>query len=102
MKTVLFLNKFDPSFLEIASGIRAKNEEVCAVLCQDAVYMAVKNDKTAPDFDKVTQAGVKVYLLSKDAQRRGIARSLASSIELVDYEGLVDLLVQENQKVINL
>ncbi len=82
--------------------MRAKNEEVSAVLSQDAVYMVVKKPITNSDIDKALQSGVKIYLLSKDAQKRGITKNLANGVELLDYDRLVDFLAQDNQKVINI
>ncbi len=102
MKTVLFLNKFDPTFVPLALKMQAKNEGVCAILGQDAVYLALKNSKAAPDISEAAGAGIKIYLLSKDVQKRGITEKIAANLELIDYDQLVDLLAEENQKVINL
>ncbi len=101
MRTLLFLNKFDPTFVPIALNMKAINQEVCAVLSQDAVYMALKNNETSPDISQAIKAGIRIYLLSKDVQKRGIIEKLANGLNLIDYDQLVDLLAQENQKVIN-
>jgi sulfur relay protein TusB/DsrH len=102
MRTLIFLNKFDPTFLSIALNMRAKDQEVSAVLSQDAVYMALKSSAKATDLSQAIKGGVKIYLLSKDVQRRGINEKLTNDLDLIDYDQLVDLLAQENQKVINL
>jgi sulfur relay protein TusB/DsrH len=102
MRTLIFINKFDPTFLPIALNMRAKNQEVSAVLSQDAVYITLRNSETASDLSQATKAGVRIYLLSKDVQKRGINEKLANDLNLIDYDQLVDLLAQEDQKVINL
>lgn len=101
MKNVLFLNRFDLSFLKIALEMRAKNEEVSAMLNQDAVYIVVKKPITNPDIEKAIKSGVKFYMLLKEVQKRGITKNLTAGEELFDYDQLVDFLAQDNQKVIN-
>jgi sulfur relay protein TusB/DsrH len=60
------------------------------VLIQDGVFLDAK------DF---AAAGKKVYALRKDVEKRGLGNRLSSSVELIDYGKLVDLIFED--KVIN-
>lgn len=60
------------------------------VLIQDGVYLDAK---------EIAAAGKKVYALRKDVEKRGLASRLSSSVELIDYGRLVDLMFED--KVIN-
>ncbi len=101
MKTVLFLNRFDLSFLKIALEMQAKNEEISAVLSQDAVYMVANKNESNSNVEKAIQSGLKLYLIFKDAQKRGITKNLIAGVELLDYDQLVDFLAQDDQRVVN-
>lgn len=102
MKIMIYLNKFDPSSLNTALDLKAANQEVGAILTQDAVYMVATNTETVANLNRAIQQGVKIYALSKDIRNRGIHQKLPDGVEEINYDELVDLLAEENQKIINL
>ncbi len=102
MKTILFLNKLDPQAISLAEALREKGEEVDAVLIQDAVYLALRGGRYSADVERAAENGVRFYLLENDVEKRGIRHKLTADPELVDYDALVELLLREDRRVLNL
>lgn len=60
------------------------------VLIQDGVYIDVR---------RFVGSKVKVYVVRNDVEKRGLVDRVHEDMELIDYDRLVDLIVQN--KVIN-
>jgi len=97
LKTLIFLNKLDDGFLFLIEGLR-----VSVVLIQDAVYLAVRGNKRSEAVQRAVERGVSFHHLERDVNVRGIRDHLLPGVELVDYDGLVDILFSEDQTVVNL
>lgn len=67
------------------------------LLLEDGVYAATKGTKYSKMLEEA-MADKKVYALTPDADARGIRTNLLSNVQLVDYNGFVDL-VTENDTV---
>jgi len=102
MKKVFVLKKRDSTPLGIASSFGEKGRDVAVALILDAVYMAAEKGEQADALRECVESGVEVYLLKKDAKRRGLGDRLIQGAKTVDYAGLVDLLFSEEISVINL
>lgn len=102
MKTILFVNKFDPTVFTIANNLKARNDEVDIILSQDATYIATKNNPQDANLNQTIKAGIKIYLLDGDIKKRGIGKNLSDGTIAINYNQMVDLLAQDNQKIINL
>jgi tRNA 2-thiouridine synthesizing protein B len=66
------------------------------LLLEDGVYGAVKGSAVA---DKVTQAAkdCKLYVLGPDLAARGVSQDkLVDNVNIVDYNGFVDLTVEND------
>ncbi len=88
---LIVINKNDKNALN-----QALNVEADVLLIQDAVLFLNNGRGDAPSFkDK------KVYALGIDVEKRGLTDRLIAGIELVDYDGMVDLLFS-GVNVINL
>lgn len=74
---------------ELGLKFAAMDDEAKVVLIQDGVYF------TAGQLPDVKE----VYAVKEDVERRGTGARLGSKVTLVDYGGLVDLLM--DNKVIN-
>ena len=102
MKKLFVLKKKDPTPLGIASSLGKKGRDVAVALMLDAVYMAAEKREQAEAVQECVESGVEVYILEKDAERRGLRDRLIQGAKIVDYAGLVDLLFSEETSVINL
>jgi len=102
LKTLIFLNKLDDGFLFLIEGLRVRGREVSVFLIQDAVYLAVRGNKHSEAVQRAVERGVSFHLLERDVNVRGILDHLLPGVELVDYDGLVDILFSEDQTVVNL
>jgi sulfur relay protein TusB/DsrH len=97
---LLLLNKFDIEFLFIIKGFVGL-EEVNIIMIQDAVYLGLEESEQTESIRKTIVDGTKFYALENDVKRRGIQKHLIKEIDLINIDSFVDLLFQEDQRVIN-
>ncbi len=64
------------------------------LLIEDAVYAATRGNSAEPKL-REAMAKLKVYALMPDLQARGMADRLIDGVATVDYEGFVDLVVEQ-------
>ena len=88
---LIALNTHDKDILE-----KAMNSKADLLLMQDAVLFCNNGRKDAPEF-----GDRKVYALKVDMEKRGVSNRMVDDIELLDYDGVVDLLFSE-YTVVNL
>ena len=101
MSTLILMNRFDLDSLQLAEKL-AEKSEVKVVLIQDAVYMVLKSSDHAENIEKIMDKGIKFHTLKGDVERRGTINNLLANVELIDYNQLIDLLFDEEQKVISI
>jgi len=77
----------DEAQLRLAESV----EGASIALLQDGVYLATTPIKTN-----------EIYVLTEDAEKRGIQEKLQKWVQLVGYDELVVLLLEEGNTVINL
>ncbi|KJU83861.1 sulfur relay, TusB/DsrH [Candidatus Magnetobacterium bavaricum] len=78
---------------------RLKAEKLGVILVQNGVYnAALKEDgKSSPILNK----SATIYALSEDLQSRGLdVNSVDGKVKIVNYDGLVDLIFNEYEKII--
>jgi len=88
---LIVLNTHDEDILEKAMTVEAD-----LLLMQDAVLFCNNGRKDAPEF-----GDGKVYALKVDMEKRGLSDRMVDGVELIDYDGMVDLLFSE-YTVVNL
>lgn len=87
---LIVINKNDSGALKQALSVETE-----ILLIQDGVYFL--NSKAAnPDLSER-----KIHALRMDVEKRGLADRLIEGVNLVDYDGMVDLLFSSD-KVVNL
>jgi len=64
------------------------------LLIEDAVYAATQGNSAEPKL-REAMAKLKVYALMPDLQARGMADRLIDGVTAIDYEGFVDLVVEQ-------
>lgn len=101
MRTLIVLKENEYEALGTVESLEKRGGEIAMVMMLDAVYMAtVAEDNTA--VKDMMEKGSKVFLLKRDVERRGLEKRLLPGVELIDYEGLIDILFSEDQRVLNL
>ena len=96
MATLHTVNKspFGSSVLDDCLGLAKRGSTV--LLFEDGVYAATTGTKSA---EAIANAdGITFAVLGPDAKARGVEGKIADGIKVVDYDGFVDL-VAENDKV---
>lgn len=101
MRTLIVLKENEYEALGTAESLEKRGEEIALVMMLDAVYMATVAEENTAVKDMM-EKGSKVLLLRSDVERRGLEKRLLPGVELIDYEGLIDILFSEDQRVLNL
>ena len=85
---------FERNSLE--SCLRYAKKGSAILLIEDGVYAATKGTTVA---DQITaaMADCKVYALQGDLEARGVADKVLDGVELVDYNGFVDLAAEHDK-----
>ena len=81
----------------LQSCISCAKDGSAILLIEDGVYGVLNNSAVAEDV-KGAMGSNTVYALEADVQARGIADKVLDGIQLIDYNGFVDLSV-ENDKI---
>ena len=99
MKALIWLSSDCSSLEEIIQALKSQGQETAILLVQDGVFMA---DKGCPHSDELKTLKVKVYASKKHVEERGLSDRLVVDVDLVDYSRIVDLMMDEYDKVISL
>lgn len=84
---------FERNTLE--SCLKQSKDGSAILFIEDGVYGALGNTKYS---EMVTEAmkSRKIYALFPDIEARGMQDKVMDGIKMIDYEGFVDLVVEEN------
>ena len=99
MKALIWLSSDCSSLEEIVQALKSQGQEAAILLIQDGVFMA---DKGCPHSDELKTLNVNVYASKKHVEERGLGDRLVVDVELVDYSRIVDLMMDEYDKIISL
>lgn len=80
----------DKSAGEYVLELARQDRGAAVVLLQDGVYLNVSG---------LDEAGIGVYALKRDLERRGLAERVPAFVKVIDYGELVDLIMAH--KVVN-
>ncbi len=81
----------------LQSCLNTIDDSSVILLIEDGVISAANNTKSS--MLAQLAANGKVYALKGDVEARGISSNLADNIQLVDYDGFVDLVVEHGTAV---
>lgn len=84
------------SFLEIACKA-AREEKVGILFIQDACIAATLDEYCR----KAVDNGVNLYVLKEDCQARGLLEKVHASVKVVNYEGWVELVMDEYERIVS-
>jgi tRNA 2-thiouridine synthesizing protein B len=79
---------------DLESCLAHANSGDAMLMIEDGVYGAISGTKAAI---QVSKSNANIYVLGADLAARGIAKDkIAEDIEIVDYDGFVDLVVEND------
>jgi len=88
------VNKSPFERTNLQSCLRLAGEGDAILLFEDAVYAAVREAAVANSMNEAKIA-YKVYVMGPDLDARGISRdNVIEGIDVVEYDGFVDLVVE--------
>ena len=99
MKYVIWLSNNHTSVKEIVTGLRSSDVEVELLLMQDGVYLADKGCSTSTELKDLR---LKIHALKHHVEERGLTGRLAFDVNLIDYPEIIDILMENADKVISL
>lgn len=77
----------------LASCLRFAGEDSAILFIEDGVYAALKGTEVSSLVEEAAKK-LKVYALAPDLAARGVQDRVLDGVQLVDYEGFVDLAVE--------
>ena len=99
MKRIIIITKLEPRALQTAVEIGEKGGDNGIILLSDAAFMLI-NEETSMKLREANTKGVNIYALRNDVKKRGI--QVQPFFEVIDYDFLVDTLLEADMKTINL
>ena len=99
MKRIIIITKLEPRALQTAVEIGEKGGDNGIILLSDAAFMLI-NEETSMKLREANTKGVNIYALKNDMEKRGI--KVQPFFEIIDYDSLVDILLEPGTNTINL
>jgi sulfur relay protein TusB/DsrH len=98
-KILYFITDMNPICIQLA--LEHKKNEVGICLLQDAVYFVCKGRKGNGMMADVIKLGILVFAARKDVELRGLAKQLYEEIKVLDYDEIIDLILNY-ERVVNI
>ena len=95
MSTLHTLNKSSFSHSTLASCIAVCLDSDAILLIEDGVYCGLENAPYSEDLQQLINRGIKVFALSNDVAARGLKDRIQHNIQLIDYDGFVQLSIAQ-------
>jgi len=99
MKFLVWLSRDCVTLKEVTDSIMRVGNELAVLLVQDGVYLA---DRGCPHSGELRELGAKVYASRTHVEERGISDRLVTDVELVGYPEIVDLIMEEYDRVVSM
>ncbi len=97
MKFLIWLSGECVSLKEVVGALRGAGHEVGILLAQNGVYLA---DKGCPYVEEILGLGVTLFASREHAESRGVIDRMVTDVKLVDYSEMVDIVMEEYDRVI--
>ena len=89
--------KDSASILKLADKLAEKGEEIAILHIQDACKATALREYC----DRLLEARIKVYALKADVEAQRLTGKMHSSVEMMDYDQWVSLLMQRHNKIVS-
>lgn len=99
MRRIIIITKLKPNAIQTAVEIGEKSGDNGIILLSDAAFMLI-NGEFSMTLREANTNGVNIYALRNDVEKRGI--KVQPFVEVVDYDSLVDILLEPGTNTINL
>lgn len=99
MKYLIWLSSDCQDLTEIVGALKNGGHDVGLLLVQDGTYLA---DKGCTESGKLKDLETRVYATKHHVEERGIGDRLVTEVELVDFGQVVDVIMEEYDKVVSL
>jgi len=99
MKYLIWLSNDCTSVKEIVNGLKAQNIETDILLVQDGAFFADKGNAHSAGLKGL---GSKIHVIKHHVEERGLLGRLAFDVNLVDYPDVVDIMMEQCDKIITL
>ncbi|MFX0053314.1 MAG: DsrH/TusB family sulfur metabolism protein [Promethearchaeota archaeon] len=99
MKFLIWITSDCPDISEVVDALKAGGHEIGILVAQDGVYSIDKGCATSGD---IKGLGVQVFAIRHHVEERGLNERLAIDAKMVEYDGAVDLIMEQYDKVISL
>ncbi len=83
---------------EIAKALKAEGHEIALLLVQDGVFLA---DKGCEHSSKVVDLNVAMFVSEHHVEERGIKSRMVGDVSLVNYDEMVDLMMEKYDRVVS-
>lgn len=99
MKFLIWLSADCTNLDEIVGSLRKKSDEIGILLVQDGVVLA---DKGCEHNKMVVDLKVPLFVSKSHVEERGIEGRLVADVKLVDYNEIVDLMMEKYDRIISM
>ena len=98
MKYLIWLSSDCSNLKEIIDGLKTGGNDIGLLLIQDGVFMA---DKGCKESEELFNLDLSIYAAKNHVEERGIGDRLKDGMQIVDYPEIVNILMEEYDKVIS-
>jgi len=102
VKILYFITDPDPTGIRLALEYKAdhKDSNVGICLLQDAVYFTSRGRRDNYVADAIKNS-IPVYVAKRDVELRGLTKLLREEIKILDYGGIIDLVLAY-ERIVNI
>lgn len=93
----LIPNEDSTSILMLARKLAEKRKDIALLHIQEACRATTSSEYCS----KLQKANIRMYALRADVEARKLTKKMHPSVELVDYEQWVSLLMDKHDKVVS-
>jgi len=98
VKFLLWMSSECRSVEEIVKALKAEGHEIALLLVQDGVFLADKGCEHSSD---VVELDVRMFVSENHAKERGIKSRMVGDVSLVNYDEMVDLMMEKYDRVVS-
>jgi sulfur relay protein TusB/DsrH len=98
---IIIVSRLNTEALSLLSELAKKGCTPEVILLSEAVYMLTRRGEFSDKIRKAIESGSTFFALSEDISKRGI-KKLLKNVVLIDYDDLVELLLEKSKRTINL
>jgi sulfur relay protein TusB/DsrH len=85
------------SIFKLAGKLVEKHEEIALLHIQEACEATTSSEYCS----KLREASIKIYALRGDVEARKLTEKMPPSVELIDYDQWVSLLMDRHDKIVS-